>query len=132
MAFRKNTNLRNLEASTMATAFNSGTLQIYTGSQPASANSAATGTLLATITLPSSAFASASGGSVAKSATAWQTTAAATGTAGWARFTSSSADRRMDCSVAESGADLTIDNEGVEAGGTVTVTGFTFATASGE
>ena len=39
-----------------------GTIKIYTGSQPASANDAASGTLLATITLSDPAFGAASTG----------------------------------------------------------------------
>jgi hypothetical protein len=131
MAFRKNTNIRNVEAAAIMAEFNGGTLQIRTGTQPASANSSASGTLLGTITLPNPCVGSASGGSVAL-AGSWTTTAVATGTAGWGRFISASGDRRLDVSIAESGADLDIDNDAIETGGTITVTAFSLGTASGE
>lgn len=51
-------------------------LLIYTGSPPANCGTAASGTLLATLTLPADAFAAASSGSKAKTGT-WSGTAGA-------------------------------------------------------
>ena len=120
MAFRKNTTLRTNQAAVYSTQFPAGsTMEIRTGSQPASANDAATGTVLATITLPANPWAAASGGSIAKQNT-WSATAGATGTAGWARITGGS--NVMDVSVGTSGADAIIDNASIVNGGTVTVT----------
>jgi hypothetical protein len=120
MAFRKNTTLKNNQASVYNTQFPAGsTMEIRTGSQPASANDAATGTVLATITLPASPWSAASGGVISKNGT-WSATASATGTAGWARITGGS--NVMDVSVGTSGADAIIDNASIVSGGTVTVT----------
>lgn len=60
-------------------------LLVYTGSMPANCAAAATGTLLATITLPADWMAAASGGVKAKSGT-WSGVASATGTAGYCRI----------------------------------------------
>jgi len=127
MALRKNTGLRNAQAEALGALFNSGTLKIYTGAQPASANDAASGTLLATINIPSTAFGSASGGVVSKNGT-WSALAVATDTAGWARMESSDNNKKMDFTVAETGADVDIDNEDIVTGGVVTVTALTLTT----
>lgn len=126
MAVRLNTAVRNQLADSLADTFNSGVLEIRTGSQPAAASDSATGTLLASITLPADAFSAASVGVASKSGT-WSVAAAATGTAGWARFRNSGDTLRMDGSVTASGGggDLTIDNVSIVATGTVTVTSFT-------
>jgi hypothetical protein len=122
MSLRKNTALRNAQGDALGALFNSGTLKIYTGAQPASANDAASGTLLATINIPSTAFGAASSGMISKSGT-WSAVAVADGTAGWARMESAAGAKKMDFSVAESAADLIIDNDAVLTGGVVTVTG---------
>jgi len=62
-----------------------GSIKIYTGTQPATPATAASGTLLATVTLPNPAFGSSSGGSASLNDPA-SVNAVATGTAGWARF----------------------------------------------
>jgi hypothetical protein len=94
MAIRLNTQARNdiLDA---GLAFpNGGTLRIYSGSQPATANLAPSGTLLAAITLPNPAFAAASSGARAKTGT-WQDSSADGGSAtaaGWARMSEAGDD----------------------------------------
>lgn len=62
-------------------------LRIYTGSLPANCAAAATGTLLATLPLPSTAMTTSSGGAgeVTKSGT-WSGTGSAAGTAGYYRL----------------------------------------------
>ncbi len=124
MAYRKNTNYRNSIANHKAGLFANGTVQIRTGTQPASANDAASGTLLCTITLPASPFTAASGGVISKNGT-WLGLASGTGTAGYARFISSSGLIVMDMSVAESGADLIIDDDAITSGAAVNITGCT-------
>jgi hypothetical protein len=54
----------------LAPLFDSGTINLYTGSQPSEADDAATGTLLATIALPATAFAAASDTAPGATATA--------------------------------------------------------------
>ena len=127
MALRKNTNMANAQADASMTLFDSGTLTIYVGAQPASANDAATGLLLVTITLPADAFTAAVAGVASKTGT-WSGTAAADGTAGWARFVSNANDRRMDVSVGEAATDMIIDNATILTNGVVTVTSFDFTT----
>jgi hypothetical protein len=128
MAFRQNINLRNVIADAIDVEFSGGTLNIYTGTQPASAGTAATGTLLASITLPSPAFGIAASGAIAKSGT-WTDTVDVSGTAGYGRFVSAVSDRRFDVAVV---AEITFDNAALVAGGTVTVTACTITIASGE
>lgn len=59
--------------------------RIYSGTKPAATTDAATGTLLAEMTLPSDWMAAASGGTKEKSGTWQDLTANATGTAGYFR-----------------------------------------------
>lgn len=130
MALRQDTDLRNSLAQAFADAFPAGaTIEIRTGTQPASANSAASGTLLATITLPTSPFGTPSSGAVSKNGT-WSATVSTSGTAGYARFISST--RAFDVSVGTSGADMIIDNASLVSGGTVTISTFTYTVPSGE
>ena len=125
MALRKNTNMANEQATASMALYNSGTLQIRSGAQPASANDVAAGVLLCTITLPATAFGTAAAGVIAKTGT-WSGTATAGGTAGHARFISSASDRRMDVSVGEAATDMIIDNATILLNGVVTVTTFEF------
>lgn len=56
MTVRFSTQTRTNLAASFATTFANGIIEIRTGSQPASADAAATGTLLGTVTLSSGAF----------------------------------------------------------------------------
>ena len=127
MALRKNTAMADAQAIASTDLFNSGTLQIRTLAQPASANDAAAGVLLCTITLPADAFGAPTGGVIGKLGT-WSGTAVEDGTAGHARFISSTGDRRMDVSVGEAATDMIIDNATILINGVVTVTSFDFTT----
>lgn len=125
----------------IGTAFDGGTgrLAVYTGSPPSAgaavggkaspANEIATGTLLGTLTLSSDAFAAAASGAIALNAVTSDTSADATGTAGYfviyrtgdtalsSRATAT--DRRLMGTVGTSGADLLVDNASVILGGTL-------------
>lgn len=130
MALRQDTDLRNALATAFTNQFPAGsTIEIRTGTQPASANTAASGTLLATITLPSTPWGSPSAGAISKNGT-WSATVSTGGTAGYARFIGGSS--AFDVSVGTSGTDMIIDNATLVAGGTVTVTTFTYTVPSGE
>ena len=105
---------------------NGGTIQVYTGAQPA-ADGALTGTLLATLTFSATAFAAAtasgSGGSaVANSITAG--TAANTGTAGYFALVTSGSSTVGTGSVGPSGADLNFNTLSIVAGAIVSCTSF--------
>jgi hypothetical protein len=124
MATRLNTANQNRLADSLGSAFDSGALEIRTGAQPASANDAASGTLLATITLPADCFAAAASGVAAKSGT-WTDTVDASGQAGWARFRNAGDTLRMDVDVGQGAGELSLDEDDLVAGGTVTVNTFT-------
>jgi hypothetical protein len=130
MAVRLDTDLRNNLATEIAARFPAGsTVEIRTGTQPASANTAASGTLLGTITLPATPWAAASGGSIAKQGT-WSVEAVETGEAGYARIIGGS--NAIDVSVGETGADWTIDNASIVSGGTITIVSASITVPSGE
>lgn len=95
MAERLNAAARNLQADSIGTDLNSGTMEIRTGAQPASGDDAASGTLLVTINLPADAFDAAVAGVAVKAGT-WTGTAVATGVAGWYRKKNSGATRNYD------------------------------------
>lgn len=65
-----------------------GTIKLYTGSQPTTANDSATGTLLATFTLDATAFGDAASGVATLASTPLSATGAADGTAGYFRAAS--------------------------------------------
>lgn len=79
------------------------TIEVRTGSQPASANDSATGTLLATFTCADPAFGAASSGVATLASTPRSTTGAADGTAGWFRMKDSTGATVMDGSVTATG-----------------------------
>lgn len=102
-----------------------GTMKFYTGAKPASPADAATGTLLATVTLADPAAAAAAAG-VAAWTGATSVAAAASGTPGWFRVADSNGTVVFDGTVGTSGADVNFDNVTWVAGGTVTLTGGNF------
>lgn len=81
------TELKNEALDAMLANLNGGLARIYTGSAPAAPTDAATGTLLAEITLGNPAFAAASGGSATSTASTAEDSALASGTAGYCRLT---------------------------------------------
>jgi hypothetical protein len=82
----------------------SGLLRVYTGSQPASADLATTGTLLAVFTCNDPAFANAAGGTAALVVIpALSTTGLAAGDAGWFRILDSTGATVLDGSITASG-----------------------------
>ena len=130
MAVRLDTEIRNILANEIAAQFPAAsTVEIRTGTQPASANTAASGTLLATIVLPATPWAAAAAGSIAKQGT-WSVTATGTGAAGYARIIGGT--NAIDVSVGEAATDWIIDNADIVTGGTVTVTSSSITVPSGE
>ena len=129
MTTRHSTGLRNLMLSTagFTEIFANGIIEIYSGAQPASADNAATGTLLGTVTKAGGAFTpgtstngltwgTPSAGVVSKSTDLWQFTGVAAGTAGWFRLKGNALDDnlssttlpRLDGSIASSGGDMRV------------------------
>ena len=146
MAVRLSTALRNNLAGTtgFAATFANGVIDIYSGTQPASADAAITGTLLGRVTLNSGAFtagtatngltfAAASGGAVSKSGV-WSFNGVAAGTAGWFRLKGNALDNdgvsttlpRVDGSIATSGADMNLSNISVAVSSPNTIDSFSF------
>jgi len=127
MALRKNNDTVNEQAEFLGSLFDGGSLEIYTGTQPADPNDAPSGTLLVQIDVPSPAFGAAVGGVISKAGT-WQEVAVGTGSAGWARLISSDTNKTLDISVSESGGggDAIISDEDVVPGNTITVNSISF------
>lgn len=146
MTIRFSTGLRNnlVGALGFSATFDGGVIEIYSGTQPPTADSAVTGTLLGTMTLASGAFtpgsptngltfAAASGGAVSKTGT-WSFVGIAAGTAGWFRLKGNAVDAgavsttavRMDGSIATSGADLNLSNITIAIGAPNTCDSFVY------
>jgi hypothetical protein len=104
-----------------------GTVEIRSGSRPANPSDAATGTLLATLTLPTPSFGSAASRAATVGAVA-ATTGAATGTAGYCRVKSSGGTAYVDGTVTATGGggDLELDSISVVSGESVDITGGTW------
>jgi len=147
MTLRLSTKLRtNLAGTTgFAATFANGIIEIRTGTQPATADSAVTGTLLGTVTLNSGAFtpgvatngltfATAADGAVSKSGV-WSFNGVANGTAGWFRLKGNAADAdllgtgdpRLDGSIAVSGADMNLSNISISVSRPTTVDSFVWS-----
>ena len=126
----------------LAGVFKDGFIYIYSGSQPASADSAATGTLLAKVSKDAGSFTHGvstnglqfgvpSGGVISKSGSQnWQYTGIASGTAGWFRFVGNAADVdsssiRMDGSISTTSGDLILSTTTIVIGTPGTIDQFT-------
>lgn len=102
-------------------------LQIRTGTQPANCAAAASGTLIAELSLPSDWMAAAASGAVAKTGT-WSGTASNAGTAAHFRiYDSAGTTCHMQGTAGESGdtPDLVLDNKVITSGQTITISTFT-------
>ena len=124
------TTVRNAMLDAINTALNAGsgaaTIKIYTGTQPANANTGLSGnTLLATLTCTDPAAPAASGGVLTFSAITQDASADATGTATWARVQDSDGNVVFDCDVNTSAATLVINTTSIVTGGPVSITSLT-------
>ncbi len=101
------------------------TMEIRSGAKPATPETTATGTLLATINLANPAFATAATGSMDIAGVPLSATAAATGTAGYARIKDRAGTAVADGTVTATGGggDVQIASTSVVSGTTVRVTG---------
>lgn len=77
---------RNAKADAFAPLCNTGYIRFYTGAMPATPETAASGTLLATLRFGATAFPAASGGVLTANAITADSSAAATGDAGYVRI----------------------------------------------
>ena len=127
MAFQFSTAARNASLDAIETTIGvSPTLEIRSGSVPANCAAAASGTVLATLALPSDWANAASSGAKTLLGT-WQDTAAdATGTAAHFRINQGATCHIQGTVTATGGGgDMTLDNVSIASGQQVTVTAFT-------
>ena len=149
MALRYSTGLRNamLDSTGLRAAMANGVIRIYSGAQPATADSPVQGTLLVTITKDGGAFAhgsatnglnfdAAAAAAISKAAAeAWQGLGLANGTMGWFRFSANPSDgggssptlARIDGSCAKVGGDLEVSSTAVVTGQPNTIDAFTIS-----
>lgn len=129
MSIQLSTTVRNARLDAIETAIGtSAVLKIRTGSVPSDCGQADSGTVLATLSLPSDWMAAASSGSKAKSGTWSDSSADATGTAAHFRiYASDGTTVHLQGTVTATGGggDMTLDNTSIATGQTVTVTSFT-------
>lgn len=127
MALRLATNSRNSAVDAVAARANGGKIRVYTGSQPASADDAATGTLLVEFDLQNPAFGAASNGQAALAGVPISAAAIASGTAGWFRMLTSGGGSVLDGAVGQGSGDLSLDNTNIATGQTVRITSLTLS-----
>lgn len=125
-----------------------GVIRCYSGAQPVSADSAATGTLLGSVTKDGAAYtegtvtnglvlAAPSGRSIAKSTDVWKFTGVAAGVLGWFRFQSLAVDDdsssttlvRIDGSIGITSGDLRVTSVTSAIGSSATIDTFVITAA---
>jgi len=117
---------RNVELDAKSALLNSGYLRIYTGAQPATPETAPSGVLLAELRFGNPAFAAAAAGAITANAITSDSSADATGTAGWFRaLKSDGATAVFDGTVGTSGADLNLNSVAIQSGAIVSVSSLT-------
>lgn len=127
MAIQLSTSVRNARLDAIETTVGvSAVLKIRSGAAPANVGTADSGTVLATLTLPSDWMAAASGGSKAMSGTWQDASADATGTAAHFRiYASDGTTAHMQGTVGTSGTDMIVDSTSFTAGQSFTINSFT-------
>lgn len=127
MAIQLSTAVRNARLDSIETTIStSAVLKIRTGAAPADVATADSGTVLATLTLPSDWMAAASSGSKAKSGTWQDSSADASGTAAHFRlYASDGTTAHMQGTVGQGSGDLSLDNTNIAAGQSITINTFT-------
>jgi len=131
MTLQYSVSVRNAQLDAIETTIStSAVLKLRSGSPPSDVATADSGTVLATLSLPSDWLAAASSGSKAKSGTWEDTSADATGTIGHFRvYASDGTTAHIQGTVTASGGggDMTVDNTSVASGQNVTVSSFTIS-----
>lgn len=129
MALQLSTAVRNARLDTIeSTIGTSAVLKIRTGAPPADCATADSGTVLASLSLPSDWMAAASSGSKAKTGTWQDTSADNTGTAAHFRLYASdgtTCHMQGTVTVTGGGGDMTLDNVSLVTAQQVTITSFT-------
>lgn len=132
MAIQLSAAVRNARLDAIETAIGTAPkLLLYTGAAPANCAAAATGTLLATLTLPSDWEAAASAGSKAIANGPWSGTASAAGTAGYFRIMdSTSTTCHVQGTVGQGSGDMSFDNATFAVGQVINISTFTLTDAN--
>lgn len=134
MAIQLSVAVRNARLDAVETTIGtSAVLKIRTGAQPANVAASATGTVLATLSLPSDWMAAASGGAKALAGSWADASADATGTAEHFEITASDGTtRHMQGSVTASGGggDIIVQNTSFASGQAFSITSFTLTDAN--
>jgi hypothetical protein len=134
MAVQLSTSVRNAMLDAIETTIStSAVLKIRTGAAPADCATADSGTVLATLSLPSDYLAAASSGSKAKSGTWSDASADATGTAAhWRLYASDGTTCHAQGTVTATGGggDMTVDSTSFTSGQSFTVNTFTLSAAN--
>lgn len=127
MAVQLSTSVRNARLDAIETAIGaSAILKIRTGAPPANCGTADSGTVLATLNLPSDWMAAASSGSKSKSGTWEDTSADASGTAAHFRvYASDGTTCHIQGTVGTTGTDMIVDSVSFTVGQTFTISTFT-------
>jgi hypothetical protein len=134
MAVQLSVAVRNARLDAIETSIGtSAVLKIRTGAAPANCGTADSGTVLATLNLPSDWMAAASSGSKAKSGTWEDLTADNTGTAAHFRVYASDGTTcgiQGTVTATGGGGDMTLDNTSIASGQAVSITTFTLTDAN--
>lgn len=134
MAIQFSTTVRNARLDAIETAVGvSAVLKIRTGAAPADCGTADSGTVLATMTLPSDWMSAAASGAKAKTGTWQDASADAAGTAAhWRLYASDGTTVHAQGTVTATGGggDLTLDNTSIAAAQVVTITSWTLTDAN--
>jgi hypothetical protein len=118
---------RNAQLDALAALADSGYLRIYSGSPPATPETAASGVLLAELRLNATAFGAAASGVITANAITSDSSADATGSAGYYRVLQSDGTTVLwDGSVSTSGADLNLNSVAIQSGATVSISALTY------
>jgi hypothetical protein len=134
MAVQLSTTVRNARLDVIETTIGaSPILRLRSGTPPTNCASADTGTVIATMTLPADWLSAASAGSKAKAGTWQDASADASGTIGHFRIYDSggvTCHWQGTCTATGGGGDMTLDNNVVTSGQTITVVTFTATDAN--
>lgn len=127
MAIQLSTTVRNARLDVIeSTISTSPTLELRTGAAPANCAAADSGTVVATMTLPSDWLAAAGSGQKAISGTWQDTSADNAGTVGHFRIKAGATCHiQGTVTISGGGGDMTLDNNVVGAGQQITITSFT-------
>lgn len=134
MALKYSTAVKNAKLDALETAIGtSAVMKIRTGAAPTNITDVDSGTVLATLSLPSDWMAAASSGSKAKSGTWQDASADNTGTAGHFRvYASDGTTQHIQGTVTATsgGGDMEVQNTSFAAGQQITVTSFTITSGN--